>query len=152
MTELEIMSLPTKVCACDTCVDMCKNRPCWGTPSDIRKIIEAGHGKSLMLDYWAADSRSNYEEIKILSPAIVGRESWSAPFWPIGQCTFLDDKNLCRLHDSGLKPTEGKAAICDDSMPANIHFEVAMTWNTEEARLLIVDWENANLEPRSHVG
>lgn len=29
-----------------------------------------------------------------------------------GRCTFLDDKGKCQLHDKGLKPLEGRVAIC----------------------------------------
>ena len=122
----------TSVCSCDTCAQMCKDRPCWGTPEDIKKIIDAGFRERLMIDYWVASPN-----IYMLAPAIVGHENGNAPDYPEGRCTFLDANNLCELHTLGIKPTEGKIAVCRESKPvdepshANVHREVAMTWKKQ---------------------
>jgi hypothetical protein len=43
------------VCNCNSCKEACAyTRPCWGTPQEIQKIIDAGFGDKLMLDCWAA--------------------------------------------------------------------------------------------------
>ena len=108
---------------------MCKNRPCWGTPEDIEKIKAAGYSHKLMMDYWY---KSDEEDIPIEAPAIVGYEGKDAPFWPSGQCTFLEN-DRCILHDLGLKPTEGRLAHCSDKndLPVSLHETVAMTWKKE---------------------
>ena len=36
---------------------MCKYRPCWGTPEELEKIIEAGFSNRLMMDYWAGGGK-----------------------------------------------------------------------------------------------
>lgn len=109
-------------CECQKCVNMCANsRPCWGTPDDIKKIIDAGYGNRLMTDWYSGES-TNHEEILLETPAIVGYEQSMAPNYPIGRCTFLTENNKCELHDKGLKPIEGRMASCDDS----IHHSSAM--------------------------
>lgn len=121
-------------CSCEICVRMCETRPCWGTPEDIEKIINAGFGKRLMLDYWC-----DTPDINLLCPAIVGYENKNAPFWPNGRCTFLNEKGLCELHDLGLKPTEGKVAI-HGKKDEDTHYEVAKTWKNEKGKILIKLW------------
>ena len=108
---------------------MCKDRPCWGTPEEIQKIIDAGHGDKLMKDWWVAEP-----DILILSPAIVGYENETAPESPRGRCTFLTPDNMCEIHD--LKPLEGKAAIhSNDSRREHDNHELAaMTWNNEKSQ------------------
>jgi Fe-S-cluster containining protein len=107
------MEFKTNECSCATCVGMCEHRPCWGTPEEIEKIIEAGLGDRLMNDYWIESP----QDVQIFSPAIVGYEGRTAPFMPIGACTFLKN-GLCELHDKGLKPLEGRTATCKSSKQA----------------------------------
>lgn len=126
-------------CQCDICVSMCVHRPCWGTPEDAQKIIDAGLGGRLMLDWWS----DSPQDIYILSPAIIEWEGRSAPFWPTGRCTFLTKDNKCELHELGLKPTEGKLAICDKD-PDYLHRDVAMTWNNRKGRNLIKTWREGS--------
>jgi hypothetical protein len=120
-------------CACDKCKSCCQ-RPCWGTPSEIQKLIDAGFNR-LMYDYWV---RSNEEggDIDIICPALKGYENRAAPFWPEGQCTFQDENGLCELHDLGLKPLEGRVVHCKASFPS-LHEDVAMTWDTEEGKAIV---------------
>jgi hypothetical protein len=118
---------------------MCEERPCWGTPKDAAAIIEAGLGDRLMLDYWA---NSETDDTYILAPAIVGYERNRTPFWPRGRCTFLTKKGLCELHDAGLKPTEGRLAMCGrGKTPPNLHETVAKEWETPEAIALVASWD-----------
>lgn len=95
----------TRACACTTCVQMCEHRPCWPTPAEAQRIIKAGLGGRLMLDYWVGTPTTD-----ILAPAIVGREGKPAPFWPRGRCTFLTVDGKCELHALKLKPLEGRVA------------------------------------------
>ncbi len=133
---------PESECSCDKCAAMCDHRPCWGTPDEMRKIIEAGFGERLMRDYWSKPDA----EIDILAPAIVGYEGQSAPWWPMGRCTFLTDDGLCSLHDLGLKPIEGRLAHHDGGSKA-VHRAVAMRWDTRKGRRLVDEWEQRNLGP-----
>lgn len=118
---------------------MCQHRPCWGTPEELTKIVQAGFGPRLMKDWWNGDDKRDYTEI--LSPAIVGSEGGDAPAWPTGRCTFLTQENKCELHDLGLKPTEGATACCSQDSSRNVHFEMAKTWGTDEGRKAVQEWE-----------
>ncbi len=128
-----------QACACPECVAMCRHRPCWPTPNDAQRLIEAGYADRLMVDWWF--DRDKSKTIYLLSPAIVGRESGEAPAHPEGQCTFLDEAGLCRLHDLGLKPTEGQIALCDNRTPEGLHEQIARTWDEANAQALIDRWE-----------
>lgn len=139
MNKLDI--LPNE-CKCEKCKRMC-DRPCWGTPEDIKKIIDAGYGDKLMVDYWDGI------DFDILCPALKGYEGKRADFFPRSEegCTFLTKTRLCRLHKKGLKPSEGKIASCtDESMYENddgpdLHETVAMTWNNKKAQKMVKDWK-----------
>lgn len=124
-------------CACNQCVAMCQRRPCWGTPEDIESLLDHGYAHGLMLDYWAGEPGFD-----IVAPAIVGSESQRAPFWPVGPCTFLTERNLCALHDGGLKPTEGAVADCKDDQQngVTLHEQVARTWDTPKGRAVVHRW------------
>lgn len=118
---------------------MCKERPCWGTPQELEKIVQAGFGPRLMKDYWIGGGPEG-SNINILCGAIPGHEGLDAPWWPAGQCTFLTNDGKCELHDLELKPSEGKIASCKKENSENLHREVAMTWNNEEAQQFISKW------------
>ena len=125
-------------CACGTCANMCQ-RPCWPSPEESRKLMKAGMGHRLMLDYWDQMGGAIY----ILAPANKGYESDRAPHWPRTPegCTFWSEK-LCDLHVPGLKPLEGRLASCkDDGHQANLHRDVAKLWDTPEAEALVAEWK-----------
>lgn len=86
--------------------------------------------------------------IYILTPAIADCEKGEAPAHPSGPCTFLDENNLCRLHDLDLKPTEGRLALCHNRTPDGLHEQIGQTWNTDEGRALIDLWEADPLRGR----
>ncbi|CAG0929969.1 hypothetical protein TFLX_01509 [Thermoflexales bacterium] len=133
------METEGSACACPECVAMCQHRPCWPTPDDAQRLIEAGYADRLMVDWWF--DREKSKTIYLLTPAIAGRESGEAPAHPEGQCTFLDEAGLCRIHDSGLKPTEGQIALCRNRTPADLHEQIARTWENDAAQALIDRWE-----------
>jgi hypothetical protein len=129
-------------CSCDECVGMCKYRPCWGTPQELKKIIDAGLGHKLMMDWWAGGA-TNGEDILILCGAIKGYEQKKSPWMPVGECAFLDDSNKCELHKLGLKPLEGRTADCKSKSDIKRHEKVALTWNNKKAQRLAMDWEDS---------
>lgn len=125
------------VCSCEKCVNMCKyTRPCWGTPEEFERIIDAGYGRKLMLDWWIASPN-----IYFLSGAIIGYEGQRAPPIPMGQCAFLDKNNRCELHDKGLKPTEGRVVIHDQGYDDELHCLFPRTWKTKAGMSLIKRWK-----------
>jgi hypothetical protein len=117
---------------------MCR-RPCWPSPEEALKLIEAGYGDRLMLDWWVGDG----ENIYILAPAIKGLEGKDAPSWPDGMCTFQrDEDSLCELHNKNLKPIEGRLARCKGGRNGRaLHYAVAQLWDNDEARELIGNWK-----------
>lgn len=129
---------PESSCSCPKCVKMCEGRPCWGTPAEIQKIIDAGHGNRLMLDWW---ENASADEIRIVAPAIVGYEGKKAPYWPMGRCAFLNEKSLCDLHDLGLKPLEGRAASCKDQAEDGCHEHCAKSFDTKEGRKVVRNFQ-----------
>lgn len=76
-------------CKCQLCKSQCAS-PCWGTPEDMKKIIDAGFVKRCMVQVFG--------EIIFVTP-LADKEKKA--------CTFFTN-GLCELHDSGLKPTVGK--------------------------------------------
>jgi hypothetical protein len=129
---------PITCTGCIKGVKMCIDRPCWGTPQEIKAIIDAGYGDKLMQDYWSGEL-NGFDSPLVIGPAIVGHEGGNAPFWPTGRCALLTEDRLCSLHDAGLKPSEGAVACCkrgDDGM----HQRMAEAWATEEGQALAQEW------------
>ena len=123
-------------CQCSTCVNMCKNRPCWATPEEASALIEAGYGDKLMHDWWVG----SHDDINLVSPAMIGHECGRAPdFYPIGRCVFLTGDDKCELHDLGLKPIEGREATCQ-GFDGSLHERVAKTWEGSSARKVYELW------------
>lgn len=141
----KLTEYPENECSCSDCVSMCEYRPCWGTPEDIEKIIDAGLADKLMEDYWVGDGK-NGQDISIPAPAIRGREGKRASFVPVGTCTFLKD-GLCQLHN-GLKPLEGRVASCKSSPEMTriydqIRKDIVQSWNTPEGERVYQKWRKA---------
>lgn len=138
----KLKTLKPSECSCWKCQRMCE-RPCWGTPEDLQKIIDAGYSNRLMLDWWNA-SEDIDKGFFILAPALKGAEGKAAPFNPKSKegCTFFNN-GLCDLHSLGLKPSEGKLASCNKKHSAKeigLHEEVARTWENETSQLFAEKW------------
>ena len=132
----KLQTLKPNECSCVACQQMCKTRPCWGTPEDIQKIVDAGYEDRLMKDFWGGGSDI---ETYIIAPACKGSESKATPFWPTKECTFFKD-GKCELHDKGLKPLEGRLASCTEKTykkEPTVHELVAKTWNSEQGKDLV---------------
>src|SRR4051812_31306994 len=84
-------------CSCSECKKMCRTAPCIGTPEDILKIINAGYIHKLQVTLWGAGIPFGLAPLALV-----------APYMEEHGCAFLSPEGLCELHDSGLKPTEGK--------------------------------------------
>lgn len=85
-------------CKCQLCKKQCATAPCLGTPEDIEKIIDAGYGSKVFPTDWAAGIAMGINTDIIEMYQLEQTETG---------CIFFKD-GLCGLHESGLKPTEGK--------------------------------------------
>ena len=144
--KAKIETLPVTECGCPKCVNACVRRVCWGAPDEIRKLIELGHANRLMNDYWVGNFRNDdddFEDVRIICPAIIGYEGQSAPLHPGGKCTFHLPDGRCEIHTN--KPCEGKRTkACDNSkLPINLHEFVARTWDTPEGSEVVEMWRKA---------
>lgn len=115
------MSLPTPtVCDCPVCRDMCHRGPCIGTPEDMAKILAAGHGDKLASTLYGALVMFDVPPVGMVAPMMTEKG-----------CVFLTETGLCSLHDSGLKPTEGKLSSCkhvESKQGLDVIVSVAQTW------------------------
>ena len=148
------LELGTYECSCVACQGMCHRRPCFGTPDDIERIVDAGHAGKLMAEYGTTDPEVLFggPTVWMVQPAVVGFEGKVAPDDPGGTCAFLNRAGRCELHDAGLKPSEGKIALCFEgheelgipfvSTP-NILFEFTKLWNTERGLEVGRKWRKA---------
>jgi hypothetical protein len=90
--------IPTS-CSCAACRNMCHISPCFPTPEQVEKLVQAGHRDGLMPSLWG-----NLETGDVF--ALV------APRQTKAGCIFLQG-GKCSLHMSGLKPLEGKLSLHD---------------------------------------
>lgn len=159
---------------CKGCIQgirYCYHRPCWGTPEEFEKILEAGYGNRIQLEYWHQKARGG-EDIEILAPALY-MEKGSTDFDilnilfgdtnptpreereyekehnggkaanlnPLGKCALLTEDNLCELHSIGLKPEEGKSACCKIEHDSGNHERLAREWDTDYGRSVVTKWK-----------
>lgn len=107
-------------CSCNKCKAMCKTAPCMGTPSEMIKLIEAGFVDKLQLTIDFACMRYGLGPVEMIMPLFNEEKQ---------RCTFLNENDLCMLHDLKLKPSEGRLANCNldtalpgkEILPAFIH-------------------------------
>jgi len=140
LTEDELRVLPSVSCTCEVCRSMCGFVPCIGTPKDMKRLIDAGHAKRLMLSCYGEDSISPHL-FPILKPAIKGRETGNVTRFEGGPCTFFKDER-CEIH--AIKPTEGRT--CDHSQEStkkeeHIHNSIRASWNIPEGLAVVLEWE-----------
>lgn len=139
-------------CTCDACQMDC-TMPCWGTPAEIRRLIDAGHGARLTLELW-----TKQPPVEFLTPALKGSEGQRAPAKPYSRagCTFWTEAHLCQVHDAGLKPLEGKLSHHHPALKKRnvdgltLRRWIAEQWDTDEGRALIEDWKATYLREDSH--
>jgi len=107
-------------CTCADCRSQCRV-PCIGTPDDMLEIIKAGHADKLEFHNWNV----GYLLGKLPAPITIIR-----PKVIEGSCAFFKN-NLCELHESGLKPTEGKLSYHTLKLD-NFIFELSLSWNVAQ--------------------
>lgn len=147
---------------CTAGIEMCSSRPCFGTPEEFEKIIEAGFADKLRIDYYYRGSKGK-KDIEFLTGAAYEQDvdkwlelkrnpefkitddipyktiySHYSPFWPGGRCVLLTEDNKCSLHELDLKPEQGRQACCkeeNDTAKDNEYY--AKLWNTKKGRALV---------------
>lgn len=82
-------------CKCEKCKSQCQS-PCLPTPYDAIKLIQNGFSNQLQVINWYSPYRKG-DDVLLIAPK--QQEN--------GYCVFFQD-GLCKLHNIGLKPTEGK--------------------------------------------
>lgn len=114
---------PPSACSCERCVNMCKT-PCMPTPYEVEALIDAGYQNRIALSIWAFGMLAGFIDrpIPTLMPAQVN-----------GWCTFFHD-GKCELHDTGLKPLEGRLAHHAhlDSREKCVAWEIAKEWISDD--------------------
>lgn len=106
-------------CKCTTCKLMCKQSPCFSTPEEAVKLIQAGYQNRLAISIYADQETGEH------FPAVTGH------FTKENGCVFQDEYGYCELHGTGLKPMEGRLAhhsMEDDGL----RLHVARLWHTPE--------------------
>lgn len=110
-------------CTCQECQKMCKRSPCIGTPDDIRRLINNGYIHKLVLTCWVAGLALGVPAINMVQME-----------YDEHGCVLFKN-GLCSIHDTGLKPTEGKLASHNAKVfrsPADaqksVAVQVALTW------------------------
>lgn len=116
-------------CKCSLCKMQC-HTPCLGTPQDIEKLIDAGYAENLAPTLWAAGIMMGVIDFPIpMIQAIAGEE----------YCVFFHN-GLCKLHDLGLKPTEGRLSHHSTRID-NFKVSKSIAWNVSKEWLAV---ENAD--------
>jgi hypothetical protein len=130
--------LPTE-CDCEKCSLMC-HAPCCGTPDDMEILMNTGYGNRLIYDGLPGGE-------KMLKPAVKGYEGKNSPWQTFSKegCTFWKEKK-CELHSLGLKPTQGKLVIHDQTEEDqhDIAEFIEDSWRTEKAKKTIKRWKEIN--------
>lgn len=120
-------------CACLICVMMCTT-PCWPTPDEAQRLIDAGYGHRLQLETEPHGSRI----LKVIVPKSRG-----------GWCTFNSERGNCVLHKKGLKPLEGRLASCKEFTPGqDIRNHVVEFWANDKAQEFAVAFHVDRLRGR----
>jgi Fe-S-cluster containining protein len=130
-------------CNCSKCVAMCRHSPCWPTPSEAKKLIQAGYAKDLEEDEWV--DGEYYGSVFVLRPKDVF-DPKGGPF--SHACIFLKD-DLCSIHN--LKPFEGRAAIHSgdlDKQPS-CRDQIAREWDKKLGKAVLKKWRELRSKYRN---
>lgn len=122
MTHSELISTlesnPQSMCSCSVCKRMCKVSPCFPTPEEAKRIVDAGYGEQLKFSVWKEDKLFGNGKTWVVV---------AGGFDEVNGCAFLTPEGLCELHDQGLKPLEGRLAH-HSRMDMGMRAAVCRTW------------------------
>jgi Fe-S-cluster containining protein len=130
----------TNACECLACRGACEHKPGWFKPDEIAPLAAALgitekelFDKHLQVDWWEGDEDTDYEDVFVLSPAVVhGLPGTMFGSDPRGTCVWFKE-GKCAIHEQG-KPFECAAYHHSDDPKAGAphHHEAAMAWNAPE--------------------
>jgi len=126
-------------CSCEKCVNMCKTRPCWGSPRQFKQILvkHPEYVDMIGIDYYLGEDSSIY----MLAGSIPDCDSdGHYPYIPVGTCGLLKD-DKCLIHE--MKPVEGRMAHHDDVHDQAFykwlhHTAIPSSWKTKKG-LEVID-------------
>ncbi len=149
-----IMNVPdlpdaSPLCTCDKCQDLCRH-PCWPTPDEAQRLIDAGYGAELMLE-WRERGGAPGVYTRMLCPALPGHEGFYAPepteqddwafYGESKRCIMQTPDGLCRLHALELKPLEGRLASgCQPYRGVPVRRAIAQLWATPRGQDVVSQW------------
>lgn len=120
---VEAAGLKPSVCSCETCRKKCSEVMCFGTPGDILNLINAGY-------------RNFLRRISVDLVMVLQREAMKIEMVQLktdhNGCVMYEG-GKCLLHDTGLKPSEGKYFIHpqneeDVTIMNHLMLSVALEW------------------------
>ncbi len=128
------LNIPETSCDCVGCRTMCLSSPCLATPLDVIKLINAGYGKSL-----ARVDVLDHNTESLVSVIMIKGEEWQFGEDKGTRCILHTDEGLCKLHDTGLKPTEGRIMHHGLGLltSRNIRHAVLQTWDSKLGRIIM---------------
>ena len=118
--------METSQCKCKACQSLCDLTPCMGTPKEILAIIHAGYPNQLVI----STGNDPILDFTVVKPRSINRDPTK------GTCIFFVNR-LCKLHQSGLKPVEGRVALHNKRTPRLLYHHLARAWNTKLGRALV---------------
>lgn len=143
---------PTESCTCVECRSYCGQNPGFPTPQEAERLLDAGLGPRLMLDWWNAQEDGGHE-INLLCPAIKTYEGHKAPDDPTGRCTFFTEDRLCEIHGPN-KPSGCTLVRHGNDCDARrtIQAMIARQWDTDRGRVLVNRWQEHYAAPPTSAG
>jgi hypothetical protein len=120
-------------CSCDRCKSCCLVSPCLGTPEDMEKLEKAGHMNDVSKTYVLDGKTNTFKEVKALKGI-----AWNHNGHQLMKCSMLDDNGLCKLHNKGLKPTEGRIInhTCSHQDTVDIRHELLKEWDSKPISMI----------------
>lgn len=121
-------------CSCERCALMCHHSPCTPTPEEAIRLLESEFAKHMMLTVIPDIKKGRLAAV--IAPKGIHREDS-----PARRCILLEN-GLCRLHDTGLKPLEGRLASHDNTIhqSAQLRSEMLSLWKSSEGMKAIVKY------------
>lgn len=134
MEYLKILDdMQSKACSCDRCKTTCLVSPCIPRPKEMHALIENGLKDRFSPTVWL-----NTHTLKTYVCIAPLGTNWEYNGHKLHKCTLLDKDGLCTLHDSGLKPIEGRVVICSEPDPkAILRTKICEEWSQEEGVRII---------------
>lgn len=101
---------------------MCERSTCFPTPAQAKRLIDRGYGARL--------AHYHFLEGSFVAPALQGYSGRHMRLSIGARCTFFVD-GKCELHDSDLKPLEGRIAHHDRD-PGLVRAHIMKFWKNDD--------------------